>query len=83
MVQAAMANRDTIVTELCEELGIKPMTLYRYVGSERIPARLRQTHSRRLGCHSLIKFLPDSLTDHGLRPIRQAKNTTVCCALKE
>ena len=28
---AAMANRDTSVSELCKELGIKPVTLYRYV----------------------------------------------------
>jgi DNA invertase Pin-like site-specific DNA recombinase len=31
MAQAAMANRDTTVSELCKELGIKPVTLYRYV----------------------------------------------------
>lgn len=31
MAQAAMANRDTAVSELCKELGIKPITLYRYV----------------------------------------------------
>ncbi len=31
MAQAAMANRDTSVTELCKELGISPVTLYRYV----------------------------------------------------
>jgi DNA invertase Pin-like site-specific DNA recombinase len=31
MPQAAMANRDTSVSELCKELGIKPVTLYRYV----------------------------------------------------
>jgi DNA invertase Pin-like site-specific DNA recombinase len=31
MAQAAMANRDTSVSELCKELGIKPVTLYRYV----------------------------------------------------
>lgn len=29
--QAAMAHRDTSVSELCEELGISPVTLYRYV----------------------------------------------------
>ena len=27
-----MAKRDTSVTELCKELGIRPVTLYRYVG---------------------------------------------------
>lgn len=31
MAQAAMANRDTSVAELCKELGIRPVTLYRYV----------------------------------------------------
>lgn len=32
LAQAAMANRDTSVTQLATELGIKPVTLYRYVG---------------------------------------------------
>ena len=31
LAQAAMANRDTSVSALCTELGIKPVTLYRYV----------------------------------------------------
>lgn len=31
MAQAAMANRDTSVAQLCNELGVKPVTLYRYV----------------------------------------------------
>ncbi len=31
MAQAAMANRDTSVSDLCKELGVKPVTLYRYV----------------------------------------------------
>ncbi|NYH97161.1 hypothetical protein [Novosphingobium marinum] len=26
-----MANRDTSVAQLCKELGVKPVTLYRYV----------------------------------------------------
>ena len=34
MAQAAMANRDTSVSELCKELKIKPVTLYRYVDPE-------------------------------------------------
>ena len=29
-----MSNRDTSVTDLCKELGIKPVTLYRYVGPD-------------------------------------------------
>lgn len=32
LAQTAMANRDTSVPDLCKELGIKPVTLYRYVG---------------------------------------------------
>lgn len=32
LAQAAMANRDTSVAELCKELGITRVTLYRYVG---------------------------------------------------
>ena len=34
LAQAAMAHRDTSVSELCTELGIKPVTLYRYVGPQ-------------------------------------------------
>ena len=30
-IQAAMAHRETSVSELCRELGITPVTLYRYV----------------------------------------------------
>lgn len=30
-IQAAMTHRDTSVSELCGELGISPVTLYRYV----------------------------------------------------
>ena len=32
LAQAAMTKRETSVTELCKELGITPVTLYRYVG---------------------------------------------------
>ena len=34
LAQAAMARRDTSVTALAAELGIKPVTLYRYVGPQ-------------------------------------------------
>ena len=34
LAQAAMANRDTSASELCTELGIKPVTVYRYVDPE-------------------------------------------------
>lgn len=32
LAQAAMSNRDTSVSQLAAELGIKPVTIYRYVG---------------------------------------------------
>lgn len=32
LAQAAMSSRDTSVADLCKELGVKPVTLYRYVG---------------------------------------------------
>ena len=34
LAQAAMSNRDTSVAEPRSELGIKPVTLYRYVGPD-------------------------------------------------
>jgi|TARA_R100000935_G_scaffold7087_3_gene15289 DNA invertase Pin-like site-specific DNA recombinase len=46
MAQAAMANRDTSVAELCRELKIKPVTLYRYVDPE---GNLRENGKRLLG----------------------------------
>lgn len=46
MAQAAMANRDTSVSELCKELGVKPVTLYRYVDPD---GNLRDYGRRVLG----------------------------------
>ena len=34
LAQAAMRNRDTKVSEICEELGVTRVTLYRYVGPD-------------------------------------------------
>ncbi len=34
LAQSAMANRDTHVAQLCEELNISRATLYRYVGPD-------------------------------------------------
>jgi AcrR family transcriptional regulator len=34
MLQAAMANRDTSVEDLCKEIGITRTTLYRYVDNK-------------------------------------------------
>lgn len=44
MAQAAMANRDTFVSELCRELKIKPVTLYRCVD----PSGNLREHGKRL-----------------------------------
>ena len=44
LAQAAMASRDTSVAELCRELGVKPVTLYRYVG----PDGTLRDHGRRV-----------------------------------
>lgn len=46
MAQAAMANRDTSASELCSELGVKPVTLYRYVDPK---GNLREYGKRVLG----------------------------------
>ena len=46
LAQAAMANRDTSVGELAAELGVKPVTLYRYVGPK---GELRENGRRVLG----------------------------------
>jgi len=46
LAQAAMAKRDTTVSELCKELGIKPVTLYRYVDPN---GQLRDYGKRVLG----------------------------------
>ena len=34
LAQAAMAHRDTSVSALCRDLGIRPVTLYRHVGPQ-------------------------------------------------
>ena len=46
LAQAAMKSRDTSVSELAAELGIKPVTLYRYVGPS---GELRENAKRVLG----------------------------------
>ena len=46
LAQTAMANRDTSVSELCRELGITPVTLYRYVGPQGQVARARREGPR-------------------------------------
>ena len=46
LAQAAMAQRDTSVSELCKELGIERVTLYRYIGPN---GELRDYGKRVLG----------------------------------
>jgi len=46
LAQAAMANRDTSVSQLASELGVKPVTIYRYVGPN---GELRENGKRVLG----------------------------------
>ena len=46
LAQAAMAQRHTSVSDLCQELGIERVTLYRYVGSK---GELRDYGKRVLG----------------------------------
>ena len=46
LAQAAMKNRDTSVADLAAELGVKPVTLYRYVGPT---GELRENAKRVLG----------------------------------
>jgi Arc/MetJ-type ribon-helix-helix transcriptional regulator len=46
LAQVAMQNRDTKVSELCQELGVTRSTLYRYVGPS---GELRKHGERVLG----------------------------------
>ena len=46
LAQAAMAHRDTSVSALCQGLGIRPVTLYRYVGPQ---GELREQGQKVLG----------------------------------
>ncbi len=46
LAQAAMGKRNTVVSELCDELGVTRTTLYRYVGPK---GELRKNGKRVLG----------------------------------
>ncbi|GLU29524.1 hypothetical protein Brsp01_47570 [Brucella sp. NBRC 12950] len=46
LAQASMAQRDTSASELCKELGIERVTLYRYLGPK---GELRDYGNRVLG----------------------------------
>lgn len=47
MAQAAMKQRDVPVSDLAKELGVRPVTLYRYVGPD---GELRENGKRVLDC---------------------------------
>jgi DNA invertase Pin-like site-specific DNA recombinase len=53
--QAAMQNRGTKVSELCEELGVTRSTLYRYVGPH---GELREHGERVLGIRQSVAASP-------------------------
>jgi len=55
LAQAAMQNRDTKVSELCDELGVTRSTLYRYVGPH---GELREHGERVLGLSNKSKDRP-------------------------
>jgi DNA invertase Pin-like site-specific DNA recombinase len=57
LAQAAMQNRDTKVSELCDELGVTRSTLYRYVGPR---GELREHGERVLGVSSKGTDRPSS-----------------------
>jgi DNA invertase Pin-like site-specific DNA recombinase len=61
LAQAAMQNRDTKVSELCEELGVTRSTLYRYVGPH---GELREQGERVLGVHRNGAERPSSKQDN-------------------
>ena len=73
-IQAAMAHRDTSVSELCRELGITLVTLYRYVDPQ---GNLRDHGKRVIGalkCHlALSHNRPASGAAPGPRPARSAR----------
>ena len=46
LAQITMTNRDTSVADLAAELGVKPVTLYRYAGPKE---ELRENAKRVLG----------------------------------
>ena len=50
LAQAAMAHRDTSVSALCRELGITPVTLYRYVGPQ-----VRDSWGRSAPAHTMVR----------------------------
>ncbi|WP_226584433.1 recombinase family protein [Acuticoccus sediminis] len=56
LAQAAMANRDTSVSDLARELGIKPTTLYRYVGPT---GELRENGQRVLNARAKRSSAPN------------------------
>ena len=65
LAQAAMAHRDTSVSELCRELGIRPVTLYQ--------VRRTQGQLREQGQKVLASFHGDGIGSGLPRRIRVAR----------
>lgn len=65
LAQAAMAQRDTSVSDLCKELGIERVTLYRYVGPK---GELRDYGKRVLGLDPMT-VIRLGLRDQGERKL--------------
>lgn len=66
MAQAAMANRDTSVAQLCDELGVKPVTLYRYVDPREVICENTENVSSpfSVALHTLTQTTPSGRACH-------------------
>lgn len=77
MAQAAMANRNTSVAELCKELGISAVTHYRYVDPK---GNLRDA-GKQLSLRSCTHRQSVPLTGGGVSTMRLALRTCHCSGL--
>ena len=73
LAQAAMAHRDTSVSELCRELGIRPVTLYRYVGPQDQLREQGQEGPRLLNRRTVTRVGLRTLTEITLPCAQRAK----------
>ena len=71
-----MAQRDTSVPELCRELGIRPVTLYRYVGPQGQLREQGPEGPRLLNRSSWTATLGRHPLSVGFRPLPQTTRTS-------
>ena len=76
LAQAAMAHRDTSVSALCRELGISPVTLYRYVGPQGELRQQGQKGPRLLNRSSWTATRGRDPLNVGFRPLPQTTRGT-------